>query len=67
MNVSLTVSLLVTEGSCESSSSAPPPFDAHTTESVSDLVDVDKYETTEQVAKALIEFLVTRYVRSENY
>ena len=31
-----------------------------TPESLENLADVDNYESTEQVAKALIEFLVTR-------
>ena len=39
-----------------------PSVDTLTPDSVSTLVDVSVYETKEQAAKALIEFLVTRYV-----
>lgn len=43
--------------------STPSTEGTLTPESLDNLGDVDSYENTEQVAKALIEFLVTRLVR----
>ena len=60
----------ISEGSCDSAVSTvvhtPTSVNTLSTDSVDSLADVTSYETTEQVAKALIEFLVTRYFKIYN-
>ena len=42
------------------SASTPNSEDSMTPDSVTSLVDVDNYDSTEQAARVLIEFIVTR-------